>query len=146
MSHTVATTGERTVTATASVIRADDEGSTDGLPDSWWGTYFENQADWVAANDPDRDGFSNSQEHALGTDPTDAASRLDITSIVRTGNTTTVEWMSVSGKKYRLYGSPSLAQPDWQPVGSEQTAASSRTTETHSTSADMHFYRVRLVP
>jgi hypothetical protein len=146
MSHTVSTTGERTVTATASVIRVDDEGSTDGLPDSWWGTYFENQADWVAANDPDRDGFSNSQEHALGTDPTDAASRLDITSIVRTGNTTTVEWMSVSGKKYRLYGSPTLTGSDWQPVGSEQTAASSRTTETHSTPADMHFYRVRLVP
>ena len=146
MSHTVATTGERTVTATASVIRVDDEGFTDGLPDSWWGNYFENQADWVAANDPDRDGFSNSQEHALGTDPTDAASRLEITSIVRTGNTTTVEWMSVSGKKYRLYGSPTLTGSDWKPVGSEQTAASSRTTETHSTSADMHFYRVRLVP
>jgi hypothetical protein len=54
--------------------------------------------------------------------------------------------MSVSGKKYRLYGSPTLTGSDWQPVGSEQTAASSRTTETHSTPADMHFYRVRLVP
>lgn len=128
------------------VTRLADGSVTDGIPNAWWGNYFENQADWVAANDPDRDGFSNSQEHALGTDPTDAASRLEITSIVRTGNTTTVEWMSVSGKKYRLYGSPTLTGSDWQPVGSEQTAASSRTTETHSTPADMHFYRVRLVP
>jgi hypothetical protein len=146
MTHTRQTADSGTVSTNAPALTFGGSAQTDGLPDSWWGTYFENPSDWVAANDPDRDGFSNSQEHALGTDPTDATSRLDITSVVRTGNTTTVEWMSVSGKKYRLYGSPSLAQPDWQPVGSEQTAASNRTTDTHSTSADMHFYRVRLVP
>jgi hypothetical protein len=145
MSHTVSATGSGS-TNTSVLVTKTSSGTTEGIPDSWWSQYGITGADRVAANDPDGDGFTNSQEHALGTDPTDASSRLEIISIIRASGVSTVEWMSVSGKKYRLYGSPSLAQPDWQPVGSEQTAASNRTTDTHSTSADMHFYRVRLVP
>jgi hypothetical protein len=147
MTHTVATTGERTVTASGSVTRTAGGGDvTDGLPNSWWSTYFPNQADWVAGNDADGDRFTNAQEYALGTDPTDSTSLLEIKSVTRGSGVTTVEWLSVPGKKYRLYASPSLSPTDWQPVGSERTATGNLTSETHSTNADMHFYRVRLVP
>ena len=40
MSHTVVTTGDQTITNSASVTRTGEGGLTDGLPDSWWGTYF----------------------------------------------------------------------------------------------------------
>ena len=51
----------------------------------------------------------------------------------------------MAGKKYRLHASPSLSEPDWQPVGAEQTAAGSRTAEKHATTGD-RFYKVHLVP
>ena len=51
----------------------------------------------------------------------------------------------MTGKKYRLYASPSLSEPDWQPVGAGKTAAGQRTAETHTT-ADDRFYKVHLVP
>ena len=99
----------------------------------------------MAADDHDKDGFTNAQEYALGTDPTDNSSRFHVTSITRAAGATTVVWSSVLGKKYRLYASPSLNEPDWQPVGAEKTAAGSSTDETHTTTGD-RFYKVHLVP
>jgi len=147
MSHTVATTGEQTITEVASVTRSGGSDVTDGLPNSWWSTYFPppNQADWVAGNDADGDRFTNAQEYALGTDPTDSSSRFHVTSITREAGATTVVWSSVLGKKYQLYASPSLNEPDWQPVGAEKTAAGNSTDETHTTTGD-RFYKVHLVP
>ncbi|MFM6128220.1 MAG: hypothetical protein ACKPBV_05650, partial [Sphaerospermopsis kisseleviana] len=146
MSHTVAGTGSGTTTASALVTRTSD-GVTDGIPDQWWADYGITGSDRVAANDPDGDRFSNAQEYALGTNPKDLMSLLEITSVTRSdASVTTVEWLSVPGKKYRLYASPSLSPADWQPVGSEKTATGNRTSETHSTNTDVHFYRVHLVP
>jgi hypothetical protein len=147
MTHTVATTGERTVTASGSVTRTGGGGDvTDGLPNSWWDDFFPNPSDWVAGNDADGDRFTNAQEHALGTDPTDSSSLMEIRSVTRGSGATAVEWSSVLGKKYRLYASPSLSPADWQSVGSEKTATGNLTSETHSTNADVQFYRVHLVP
>jgi hypothetical protein len=143
MSHTIAGTGSGTATTTALVTRT-SEGVTDGIPDSWWSQY--GITDRVASNDPDGDGFTNAQEYALGTDPTDSSSLMEIKNVTRGSGVTTVEWSSVPGKKYRLYASPSLSPTDWQPVGSEKTATGNLTSETHSTNADVHFYRVHLVP
>jgi hypothetical protein len=100
----------------------------------------------VASNDADGDRFTNAQEHALGTDPTDSSSLMEIKSVTRGSGATAVEWSSVLGKKYRLYASPSLSPADWQSVGSEKTATGNLTSETHSTNADVQFYRVHLVP
>jgi hypothetical protein len=145
MTHTVAVTGEESITTAASITRTGEGGLTDGLPDSWWSLHFPDAADWTASDDADGDGFTNAQEYALGTDPTDPGSRFEVTRISRDGDETTVEWSSVSGKKYRLYASPSLSEPDWQPVGSEQTAADNRTSETH-VATTARFYKVHLVP
>jgi len=144
MSHTIQTASSGTAAATATVTKSSDPNSTDGLPNSWWGLYFPNQADWVAANDPDTDCFNNAQENALGTDPTDRASAFRITSVNNTGGTSTVEWSSVLGKKYQLQAKAGLSD-NWADVGSEVTAAGASASATH-TASGQHFYRVRLLP
>ena len=148
IAHTRVVVDADTVTQSTSITRTGGGDVTDGLPNSWWSTYFPppNQADWVASNDADGDRFTNAQEYALGTDPTDSSSLMEIKSVTRGSGATAVEWSSVPGKKYRLYASPSLSPTDWQPVGSEKTATGNLTSETHSTNADVHFYRVYLVP
>lgn len=145
MSHTIATTGSATASATSVIAKTSE--LTDGLPNTWWNNYNIPEADRVAANDYDHDGFTNEQEHALGTDPTDSKSRFLITSITRNGSDTLVEWSSVKDKKYRLYASPSLSNPDWQPVGSgDKTAAGNKESDTHTAGAGSYFYKVKLVP
>jgi hypothetical protein len=144
MSHTIQTASSGTATATATVTKSSDPNSTDGLPNSWWGLYFQNQADWVAANDPDKDGFNNAQENALGTDPTDRASAFRITSVNNTGGTSAVEWSSVLGKKYQLQAKAGFSD-NWADVGSEVTADGASASATH-TASGQHFYRVRLLP
>ena len=146
MSITEALTTSNNVSTNAPVIvRAADNSTTDGIPNTWWDEYGIIGGDRVAADDHDKDGFTNAQEYALGTDPTDNSSRFHVTSITRAAGATTVVWLSVLGKKYRLYASPSLNEPDWQPVGAEKTAAGSSTDETHTTTGD-RFYKVHLVP
>jgi hypothetical protein len=147
MSHTVATTGERTVTTSAGVTRSDEGGLTDGLPDTWWAQYSITGSDRVAANDPDSDGFSNAQEHALGTDPTSNASALRITSIARAGTNTTVTWTAVGGKSYQLEGKPTLGSLAWSNLASPVTTTNNATNafSQHGAVAEQHFYRVRLV-
>ena len=48
---------------------------TDGLPDAWWDQHDISPENRVASADPDGDGFTNAEEYALGTDPTQPASR-----------------------------------------------------------------------
>jgi hypothetical protein len=131
------------VTTTAPVLTRASGGTTDGIPDSWWSTYFPSQADWVAANDPDKDGFNNAQEYSLGTDPTDRTSAFRITSVNNSGGTSAVEWSSVSGKKYRLQAKANLFD-NWADVGTEVAATGASSSATHAASSQ-HFYRVRLV-
>ncbi len=145
MSHSILTTGGATTTANAAVIKASE--LTDGLPNTWWDQYSITGDDRKAANDHDKDGFSNEQEHTLGTDPTNPNSRFRVTNITRSGNDTTVEWSAVSLKKYRLYRSPSLTSPDWQPAGTgDKTAGSATASDTDAASTNSYFYRVQLVP
>lgn len=146
MSHTILASGSGTNSASALVTKT--SAFTDGIPDSWWAQFGITGDDRIASADSDGDGFTNAQEYALGTDPKDRRSRFEVTSITRNGGDTVVEWASVAGKKYRLYASPSLANPDWQPVGSGvKTATGSRESDTDvSRSGSSCFYRIQLVP
>lgn len=145
MSHSILTTGGATATANAVVTKTSE--LTDGLPNTWWDQYGITGGDRVAANDPDGDGFSNKDEHDLGTNPSDPSSRFQVTSVTRSGNDTLVEWSSVAGKKYRLHASPSLTSPDWQPAGSgDKTAAGNKESDTHTAGTNSYFYKVKLVP
>lgn len=133
------------VTTNAPVVTRAFGGTTGGLPDAWWSQYAVPPGERVAAADLDSDGFTNAQEHALGTDPTSRASTFRVTSISNDGSTTTVEWSAVAGKKYRLQATADLAGGSWADVGAEVTAAQGADLASagHS-AAGSHFYRVRL--
>jgi Starch/carbohydrate-binding module (family 53)/Glycosyl hydrolase family 57 len=134
------------VSAAAPAVTMQASDQTDGLPDSWWTQYAVPPDERVAAADRDSDGFTNAQEHALGTDPTSRASTFRVTSIRNDGSTTTVEWSAVAGKKYRLQATADLSGSSWVDVGAEVTAVQGADSASagHS-AAGSHFYRVRLV-
>jgi hypothetical protein len=122
--------------------------SASAIPDSWWDSYSIPAEERNPDADHDRDGFSNEQEHALGTDPTSGASTFRITSIERAATNTTVTWTAVGGKTYQLEGKPALGSLSWSNMAEPVTASTNATNafSQHGASTNQHFYRVRLVP
>ncbi len=118
------------------------------IPVDWWQSYNIAVSDRDPDADHDRDGFSNAQEHALGTDPTNSSSTFRITSIERAATNTTVTWTAVGGKTYQLQGKPALGSLSWSNMAEPVTAAANATNafSQHGASTNQHFYRVRLVP
>jgi hypothetical protein len=146
MSHIVASESQ-TVTANASIVRTAPDSFTDGIADAWWAQYGITGVSRVANADPDGDGFTNSQELALGTNPMDAGSAFRVVSISRSGSQVSVEWDSVAGKTYQLESTADLSNPNWLPVLEEPVkAVSSRSSQSATISAGKAFLRVRLVP
>jgi T5SS/PEP-CTERM-associated repeat protein len=75
----------------------------DGIPNWWKQQYGLDPFDPNVANaDPDHDGMSNLQEYLAGTNPTNAASCLKITSVTMTNGNVRVSWSAVGGKSYVL--------------------------------------------
>jgi hypothetical protein len=73
----------------------------DGIPNGWKQRYgFDPFDPTVASADPDGDGMSNLQEYLAGTDPTNSASVLRITSILPEGNDILITWSAVTNKTY----------------------------------------------
>ena len=118
--------------------------TTDSIPDTWWQAYGIPENERNPGQDRDGDGFTNAQEYALGTDPTNSASSFRITSIVRNGTNTTVSWSSVAGKSYQLQGKPNLGILNWTNFASPVTASSNSASAVHQGTAAEHFYRVIL--
>jgi len=146
MTHTRQLADSGTVTSTASALSYNPV--TDGIADSWWTSYGITGADRVAANDTDGDGFTNAQEHALGTSPVDASSTFKVGNIERSGNTLSISWPSVVGKKYQVQKRASLGSGDWVNSGTQVTASgtSSSANVDVSDSPNASFVRVILVP
>ena len=127
------------------------EALVDGIADSWWTGYGITGADRVATNDPDGDGFTNAQEHALGTSPVDASSTFKVGGIARTNNTLTVTWPAVAGKTYQVQKRSSLAAGSWPTNGSGVVNVTATTNSASaevdvSDSPNASFVRVILVP
>ena len=146
MTHTVGTTGNQTITQNSSITRIADS-NTDGLPNSWWSGYNVTEVNRVASADIDNDGFTNAQEHALGTDPTSAASRFTAQPPERSGGNMTITWSAVSGKTYQVQSKSNLTDA-WADVGEPFTANGTTGTRTIPIpdGATKHFYRIRLAP
>ena len=96
---------------------------------------------YIANEDFDRDGFSNVQEYLLGSDPTNSASNLRVTSF----ETTNIQWQTKGYEVYELYSSTNLA--DWTravnpivPTNSVGTAAS------FTNGGPRQMFRVQKVP
>jgi hypothetical protein len=141
-------TSNQPVRVAAPYVVLPTSASTDGIPDSWWSTYFPGDpGSWVAANDPDLDGQSNAAEYAAGTIPTDPSSVFRITGFALAGTNVQVTWSSVPGKAYLLQGTPSLQPLSW----SNAAAATAGGGETNLTRevpgpAPQGFFRVILSP
>ncbi len=146
MTHTRQLSDAGTITATASVLSY--SGTTDGIDNSWWALYGIAEGNRGATLDPDGDGFSNLQEFALGTNPMDSSSTFKVKTIERNGNSLTITWSSVSGKKYQVEAATLLNPITWQIVGEVLTANSGETTKavTVPAEASAYFLRVNLVP
>ncbi len=75
----------------------------DGIPNGWKQQYgFDPFDPTVAGADPDHDGMSNLQEYLAGTNPTNSASLLKITSLAMTNGNVRVSWSAVGGRSYVL--------------------------------------------
>jgi hypothetical protein len=145
----IVTTNEPVRAASPYVINSGGGGSTDGIPDTWWSTYFPGDtASWVAVNDPDLDGQTNGAEYAAGTDPTSAASVFAILAFSRVGSNVAVTWSAVAGKAYAVQTTGSLAGTNWQTSGSVITNFAGLTNlSTNVSLPDPDgFLRIRLAP
>ena len=81
------------------------------MPDDWETTCFGSTSNPLGAADYDRDhdGQDNLHEYLAGTDPTDPADVLKITSVVRDASGNLVlRWPSVAGKTYGIQSATDL--------------------------------------
>jgi hypothetical protein len=102
-------------------------------------------------SDFDHDGLNNWQEWLAGTDPTNAASVLQVLSATATNNPSgiNVTWQSVSGISYFVQRSTNLAaQPAFVTIGSNIVGQASTTgfTDTNAANSDRFFYRIGVQP
>jgi hypothetical protein len=124
----------------------------DGIPNGWKQQYGLDPFDpTVAGADPDHDGMNNLQEYLAGTNPTNNASSLKITSLVMTNGNVRVNWSAVGGKSYVVQTNSGLgtAFADASPVitisGTGPKATNYLDTGI-ATGSQTRLYRVRLGP
>ena len=108
-----------------------------------YGLPTDGSADYV---DTDGDGMNNWQEWIAGTNPTNATSFLQLTSVVPNGASgVTVTWQSVSGVTYYLQRGTDLgAQPAFTTIQGNLAGQAGATSYTDTTpnSGNSCFYRV----
>ncbi len=82
----------------------------DGIPISWEAQYFgTNNPEGVASADADGTGQNNLLKYLAGLDPTNPASVLQVTSVVRQGNDVRVTWTCAGGHSYVLQSTKAAA-------------------------------------
>ena len=107
------------------VLPAFPDYNFDGFDDAFQRRYFAlfTSSNAAPSADPDGDGFINSAENAAGTNPTNAASLLKISSVTNSVSGRTVIWQSVAGKMYQLQSRTDIdGGTNWTAVGAPVTA------------------------
>ncbi|HXI84031.1 MAG TPA: hypothetical protein VNL17_08080 [Verrucomicrobiae bacterium] len=135
----------QTFTTASVLVPVDADGN--GINDDWEVQYF-GQIGIDPNADPDGDGFSNLQEFAAGTDPTNSSSALRITSIVANGPDIVISFTTCSNKTYDAQYNDDLTTSNWSGVATNipGTGAIVSTNDPGAASLTNRFYRVRLVP
>ena len=111
-----------TVTTNGFKIRYHVGGDTDGdgIPNEWEIEHFGAFDGAVASADADNDGQSNFMEYVADTNPTNAASRFgDLGAVAADGDSVeiTLDGWTSSARVYDIWWTPSIVEPDWQPLG-----------------------------
>ena len=89
----------------------------------------------------------NYQEYIAGTDPTNAASLLKITSVTKAASTAAVSWQSVTNRHYQVMSRTNLAAGTWQNVGGIFTPSGTNSQLLDTTATNrLRFYRVQVMP
>jgi PKD repeat protein len=123
---------------------------------AWQVRYFGSIDNPAAAGsvDADGDGMNNLQEFLAGTDPTNSASALRITSIAKQGTNVVVTWMTGVGKTNALQVTTGGSGGSYATNGFADLVIITNTVGTvtngtdvgGATSSATRYYRVRLVP
>ncbi len=88
----------------------------DGLPDAWELHYSGSPTGFHPDGDDDEDGFTNRQEYAAGTDPTDPLSYFALDSGYDPGGPV-LTWFGMPGRIYTLHYCTNLLDVSpWQPL------------------------------
>ena len=94
----------------------------DNLLDAWEEFYFGvGNLTQGPDDDPDKDGASNAEEQAAGTDPTDPSDFLQITSIEIVAGEAVVTWPAIAGHSYSLFRNDDLSNGGWVLVQGDLT-------------------------
>jgi len=125
--------------------------TTHPTPEAWLARHgITSNFDQNSLEDADHDGLANWQEYIAGTDPTNAASKFQITQTQMGGVVGThfvIRWSSVAGKLYAVDATTNLLEGFPLNLGSDILATPSENIMTIRVDrASQQFYRIRVQP
>jgi len=122
----------------------------DGIPDWWRAWHFggdgrTTNGESCATADPDGDGMNNWREYFSDTDPTNAASRLEILSLGISGSAVNLTWVGGTGAWQYLECAQSAASAEWTAVHTNVPPTPVSNSASHAGGAVSNggFYRVK---
>lgn len=149
VSDGLADSAPATVTVTVSVADADG----DGLPDWWTQLHFGHPTAEAAdlsrvGDDPDRDGLTNLQEFAAGSDPLRGDSTLKMAGLTMAPDGLRLSFNTVLGVRYNLLASPDLSPGSWSVVATNLWGHpdSQSVADPGAAGQPKRYYRVEIVP
>ena len=121
-----------------------DDSDNDGLPDSWELANFGTR-NLGPNDDPDHDGVDNRGEFYAGTSPTNVASVLRLTSVMKQPGGVMLNWQGGTNVTYYLQRSPTIASTTvWSDIYTNPPSSSFTGSFTNLNSAATSYYRIRV--
>jgi hypothetical protein len=113
--------------------------------DEWRTTFFGSPTSALAADnvDADGDGMSNWQEYLAGTNPTNALSKLQLTT-ASSAQGVGFSWLTAPGKSYTLQSSPALSGANWTGINTNVGDGNNCQFVVTNCGATALFYQLRL--
>jgi hyaluronate lyase len=143
------TSGSSTNTQANLIVATSVDTVGDGVPDWWRAQYFGGTGATTNANsgatvDSDNDGLSNLAEYLADTNPTNAASRLAITSIAIVSNEVRLIWTGGSSVwQFVEYRNSLMDTNGWKAVYTNTPPTSVTNTLLRAGTATNQFYRIK---